>query len=117
MPLTTFVPKVNSRLSFSQLVIWWVPGIICKHIQPTINLARRLSTIQSKMSFGLVDKPPSSLLCVILGNPFANKRKRLNDSLDVELPIWWVSKRLASSDHQIQQTSLILERHKRSNAS
>jgi hypothetical protein len=49
-----------------------------------------MDTIQSKTTFGVVDKRP--LLCVVLGNPFATKRKRLNDSLAVESPIWWVSK-------------------------
>jgi hypothetical protein len=60
-----------------ELVIWWVSGINCQRIQPAINLAR-MDTIQSKK--------------VILGNPFATKRKRLDNSLAVELPIWWVSK-------------------------
>jgi hypothetical protein len=38
----------------------------------------------------LVDEAP--FLCLILGNPFATKRKRLNNSLAIEPPIWWVSK-------------------------
>ncbi len=45
-----------------------------------------MDTIQSKMTFGVVDK--RHLLHAILGNPFATKRKRLNDSSAVELPIW-----------------------------
>jgi hypothetical protein len=80
--------RVNDPLAV-ELVIWWVSGIICQRVQPTINLAR-MDTVQSKMTFSVVDKRP--LLCVILGNPFATKRKRLNDSLAVKLPIWWVSK-------------------------
>ena len=41
-----------------------------------------MDTIQSTTTFGVVDKRP--LLCVVLGNPFATKRKRRNDSLAVE---------------------------------
>ncbi len=41
-----------------------------------------MDTIQSTTTFGVVDKRP--FLCVVLGNPFATKRKRRNDSLAVE---------------------------------
>jgi hypothetical protein len=61
--------------------VWWVSESICSHLQPTINLAR-MDTIQSTTTFGVVDKRP--LLCVVLGNPFATKRKRRKDSLAVE---------------------------------
>jgi hypothetical protein len=49
-----------------------------------------MDTIQSKTTLGVVDKCP--LACVVLGNPFATKRKWLNNSLAVESPIWWVLK-------------------------
>jgi hypothetical protein len=41
-----------------------------------------MDTIQSKMTLSVVDQRP--LLCVIIANPFATKRKRPNDSLAVE---------------------------------
>jgi hypothetical protein len=47
-----------------------------------------MDAVQSKMTFGVVDKRP--LLCVILGNPFVSKMKTLNDSVAVKLPFWWV---------------------------
>jgi hypothetical protein len=65
------VKRVDDTLAV-KLVVWWVSGIICQRIQPTINLAR-MDTIQSKMTFGVLDKRP--VLDVILGNPFATKRK------------------------------------------
>jgi hypothetical protein len=49
-----------------------------------------MDTIQSKITFGVVDT--RSFLCIILANLSATERKRLTDSLAIELPIWWVSK-------------------------
>jgi hypothetical protein len=49
-----------------------------------------MDTIQSKTTIGIVDRRPP--LCVILGNHFETKRKRLNDSSAVESQIWLVSK-------------------------
>ena len=72
-----------------ELVIWRVSEILCSQVQPTIHLAG-VDAIQSKMTFGVVDKRP--LLCVIPTNLPATERNRLNDSLAVELPISQVSK-------------------------
>jgi hypothetical protein len=86
-----------------ELVIWWVSGIIsCWHAQPTIDLVR-MDTIQSKTTFRLLDKRP--LLCVILGNSFATKRKRPNDLLAVESPACWVSKMICKLQPSNSTTS------------
>jgi len=49
-----------------------------------------MDTIQSKITFGVVDTRP--FLCVMPANLSTTERKRLTDSLAVESPIWWVSK-------------------------
>jgi hypothetical protein len=72
-----------------ELVIWWVSAILCSQQDPTVNLAA-VNTIQSKSTFGVVDKRP--LLRVLPTNLPATERKWLNDSLAIELLISWIPK-------------------------
>ena len=65
-----------------ELMIWSVSETSHSHLQPTINLTR-MDTIQSKMTFGVVDKRP--LLYIIPADLSATKRTTLNDSLAIEI--------------------------------
>jgi hypothetical protein len=63
LSLPHMMQRESTTLAAIKLVIWWVSEIICSCLQPTINLAR-MDTIQSEMTFGVLDKHP--LLDVIL---------------------------------------------------
>jgi hypothetical protein len=61
-----------------KLVIRWVSEIIRNYLQPTINLTR-IAPIQSKMTFGVVDK--RYLLCIVPTELSTIERTILDDSL------------------------------------
>jgi hypothetical protein len=59
-------------------MICWVSEIIRNYIQQTINLTR-IAPIQSKMTFGVVDK--RYLLCIVPTELATIERTILDDSL------------------------------------
>jgi hypothetical protein len=77
--LTTTERKGIDNSFPMELMICWVSEIIRNYLQPTTNLMTRIAPIQSKMTFGVVDK--RYLLCIVPTELATIERTILDNSL------------------------------------